>query len=232
MPVQPARPHDDLPAGPRRAAVVLIVALHAAAAWGLLQVQVTREPRVAATPLFLNLLTPPVPEAPPAPPPPPPFPPVPRRAPPPVPVAAEAPQPVPAPASVVAPAVAPVPPQPVAAAQAPPTPPAPPAPPAPLAPPPPPTLIPPSAIQYAVLPDIEYPSASRRLNEQGLVIVAVYMDTAGVPQQVQVVQSSGFERLDRAALAGVRTARFKPYTDRGQPLAGWARIPIPFELEN
>ena len=93
-------------------------------------------------------------------------------------------------------------------------------------------MIPPSAIQYAVLPDIVYPSASRRLGEQGLVVVAVYMDTAGVPQQVQVVQSSGFDRLDRAAVAGVRTARFKPYTENGQPLAGWARIPIPFELEN
>ena len=32
-------------------------------------------------------------------------------------------------------------------------------------------------------------------------------------------------------LDGVRRARFKPPTENGQPTAGWARIPIPFELE-
>ena len=47
-----------------------------------------------------------------------------------------------------------------------------------------------------------------------------------------MAQSSGFERLDRAALSGVQRARFKPYTENGRPMAGWARIPIPFELEN
>lgn len=95
-----------------------------------------------------------------------------------------------------------------------------------------PRQIPPSAIQYLVLPDIAYPSASRRLNEQGLVVVAVFMDTEGLPQQVQIAQSSGYDRLDQAALVGVRRARFRPYTDNGQALAGWARIPIPFELEH
>jgi hypothetical protein len=29
----------------------------------------------------------------------------------------------------------------------------------------------------------------------------------------------------------VRLARFKPPTQNGEPTAGWARIPIPFELE-
>ena len=33
------------------------------------------------------------------------------------------------------------------------------------------------------------------------------------------------------ALAGVQRARFKPYSENGVPTAGWARIPIPFELE-
>jgi protein TonB len=226
------RSDPDLPAGQRRTAIALIVALHGAAAWGLLQVQAVRESLVAAAPMFVDLLAPPAPEAPPVPPPPAPPPPpkpLPQRPPTPKPVVTVAPQPDPAPAPFVAPAPEPLPPEPVLVAPAPPAPSAPPAPPAP---PPPPRMIPPSAIQYAVLPDIVYPSASRRLGEQGLVVVAVYMDTAGVPQQVQVVQSSGFDRLDRAALAGVRTARFRPYTENGQPVAGWARIPIPFELEN
>ena len=38
-------------------------------------------------------------------------------------------------------------------------------------------------------------------------------------------------KLDEAALEGVRQARFKPPTENGRALSGWARIPIPFELE-
>lgn len=220
---------DHLPAAQRNAAIALILVLHGAAAWGLLQVQAVRESLAAAAPMFVNLLAPPAPQVPPPPPPPPAPTPAPKRPPKPAAVITAAPQPEAAPAPFVAPAPEPVPPTPVLVA---PAPPAPPAAPAPAAPPPPPRLIPPSAIQYRVLPDIVYPTASRRLNEQGLVIVAVYMDTEGLPQQVQVVQSSGFDRLDRAAVAGVRKARFQPYTQNGQPLAGWARIPIPFELEN
>jgi len=59
--------------------------------------------------------------------------------------------------------------------------------------------------------------------------VRVYIDTAGLPQDVQVGISSGFARLDEAALAAVRKARFKPYTENGQPAAGWAVVPANFE---
>lgn len=225
---RPPTPDDSLPPAQRRAAIATILALHAAAGWGLLQVQAVRDSLVTAAPLFVDLLAPPA-AKPPAPPPLPPAP-RPRRPPPPVPPVIAAAPPVPAPAPFVAPAPEPDPP--VVAAPVPPVSPAPPAPPEPAAPPPPPPLIPPSAIRYRVLPDIEYPAASRRLREAGLVIVAVYMDADGLPREVQVVQSSGFERLDRAAAAGVRRARFQPHTKNGRPLAGWARIPVPFELEN
>lgn len=226
MPRRPLTLDERLPPAQRRAAVAAILALHAAAGWGLLQVQAVRDSLVAAAPMFVDLLAPPAPEPPtPAPPPPAPRP---LKPPPPTPLVAAAAPPVPAPAPFVAPAPEPTPPAPVISAPAPPAPPPPPAPPAPA---PAPKLIPPSAIQYLVLPDIVYPSASRRLGEAGLVVIAVYMDTEGQPREVQVAQSSGFERLDRAAVAGVRRARFKPYTQDGQPMAGWARIPVPFELE-
>jgi TonB family protein len=106
--------------------------------------------------------------------------------------------------------------------------------PAPPAPPPPPAApreLPASAIQYLEPPEPVYPRASRRLGEAGLVVVRVFVGTDGLPKQLQVLQSSGFVRLDEAALDGVRRARFKPPTENGQPTAGWARIPIPFELE-
>lgn len=206
--------------------VVAILALHAAAAWGLMQVDAVRAAVVEAAPLFVDLLAPPAPPQPPEPPPPPPQA-VAKTPPPPAPLIAAAPAPTP---PVF---VAPEPP-PEAAPPAPPQPPvvvvAAPAPPA-SAPPAAPRELPASAIQYLEPPAPVYPRASRRAGEAGLVVVRVFVDAEGHPRQLQVLQSSGFVRLDEAALEGVRQARFKPPTENGRPTAGWARIPIPFELE-
>jgi protein TonB len=105
------------------------------------------------------------------------------------------------------------------------------APPAPPAPPPPPKVIPASAVQYLEPPVLEYPRASRRAGESGRVLLRVYIDETGLPRQVLLAQSSGFARLDDAALTAMKKARFKPYTENGQPTAGWAPAPIDFELE-
>ena len=118
-----------------------------------------------------------------------------------------------------------------------PAPPGPPAAPAPVAvqiaaASPPPVNIPSSAIQYLQLPEVVYPALSRRRRETGLVIVSTLVDKDGRPVHTQVFQSSGFERLDDAAIAAVRKARFKPYYQSGQATAGWARIPISFDLDS
>jgi len=54
---------------------------------------------------------------------------------------------------------------------------------------------------------------------------------AGLPQSVQVSKSSGYSRLDDAAVAAVQKFRFEPYTENGRPTAGWALIPLSFDLE-
>jgi protein TonB len=95
----------------------------------------------------------------------------------------------------------------------------------------PPKLIPPAMVRYIEPPTPTYPMASRRAGESGTVVVRVYVDQAGLPRHVQVAQSSGFVRLDEAALAAVQQTRFVPYMENGQAMAGWARIPFPFELE-
>jgi len=216
------RSDDALPPGQRRAVVATIVALHGLAGWGLLQVEQVRQALVEAAPLFVDLIAPPAPPPPPeAPRPPPP----PRVIKPPAPLIAAAP------ATTGAPLFVEPPPEPVA-------PPEPPPPQIVAAPPPaaaplpaPPKEIPASAIQYLEPPAPVYPRLSRRLGESGLVVVRVFVDVDGQPRQVQVLQSSGHARLDEAAVEGVRKARFRPCTENGQPVAGWARIPIPFELE-
>lgn len=64
----------------------------------------------------------------------------------------------------------------------------------------------------------EYPPVSRRLGEQGTVILEVLVDETGRATDAKLVQSSGFPRLDEAALAGVKSSyRFVPGTVDGKP---------------
>lgn len=80
------------------------------------------------------------------------------------------------------------------------------------------TLLP--RVDAAASHEPEYPPASRRLGEQGTVILDVLVDETGRAIDAKVVQSSGFPRLDEAALAGVKTNyRFAPGTVDGKPQA-------------
>ena len=226
--------------------VALIVAAHGAAAWGLLQVREVREAVASAAPMFVDLIAAPTPTplSPPPPSPPPPKLPLRTLPPPPVPVIATPAAPTPTPPAFVVPepppelptpavlpATEPVPTDTAAVAVAPPVPAAPPAAAAPKAVPAPPKLIPAASVQYLEPPEPEFPRASRRLGESGRVLLRVFIDEAGLPRQVLVAQSSGFARLDAAAVAAMKKARFRPYTENGQATAGWAPAPIDFELE-
>ena len=95
---------------------------------------------------------------------------------------------------------------------------------------PPPKTIPASAVEYVVSPRPVYPLYSRRSKETGVVMLRVLIDEKGMPAQVSIEQSSGFGRLDEAALTAMQAARFKPYTENGMALAVWAPAPIIFEL--
>ena len=53
----------------------------------------------------------------------------------------------------------------------------------------------------------------------------------GIPQKVEIKQSSGFERLDRQAVDTVTRWRFVPGTRNGVPEAMWYLQPINFVLQ-
>jgi len=217
---------SDLSPLQRRAMVGGILGLHVMGLWGLLQVNAVRQAVMQAAPMFVDVLSaprPPAPEPPPVPQPPmrQPLP----AAPPPV-IAAPA-SPEPAAFSMPAPPPEPPAPAPVPAPSV-----AAPAPPVVQAPPSSPKLIPASAVQYLEPLVVDYPRQSKRNGEVGLVVVRAYVDSqGGASRSVAVEKSSGFVRLDQAAIAAVQRARFKPYTENGQPVEGWALIPIHFELE-
>ncbi|MDI1342909.1 MAG: energy transducer TonB, partial [Pseudolabrys sp.] len=67
--------------------------------------------------------------------------------------------------------------------------------------------------------------------QEGTVMVRVLVDIAGRPAQVSLQASSGHAPLDESALAAVRDARFRPYTEAGQGQAVWVLIPIRFKLQ-
>ncbi|WP_324501351.1 energy transducer TonB [Limnohabitans sp.] len=95
-----------------------------------------------------------------------------------------------------------------------------------------PSLVEPSAdADYLKNPPPGYPRISRRNGEQGTVIVRVFISTHGTPEKAEVRASSGFARLDQAALEAVQRWRFVPGRRNGTPEAMWFNIPVRFILE-
>ncbi|MET0657692.1 MAG: energy transducer TonB [Steroidobacteraceae bacterium] len=76
-----------------------------------------------------------------------------------------------------------------------------------------------------------YPATSRRLGEQGSVILRVFVDPSGRPQQVVVDRSSGHTRLDDAAATAVKRWRFQPASNGSGPVASWSRVTVTFRLQ-
>ncbi len=80
-------------------------------------------------------------------------------------------------------------------------------------------------------PKPAYPRQSRRLNEQGRVVIRVFVAADGSPQQGEIKTSSGFDRLDQEALRTVMRWRFVPGQRFGMPEAMWFNVPVNFVLE-
>ena len=91
--------------------------------------------------------------------------------------------------------------------------------------------LPSSSADYLNNPKPVYPPASKRMGEQGLVVVRVLIGADGQAQRAELRQSSGFERLDQAALATTLKWRYVPGKRAGQPEAMWFNVPINFVLE-
>jgi len=77
-----------------------------------------------------------------------------------------------------------------------------------------------------------YPAASLRANEEGAVILRVLVDEQGRPLQVDVLKSSGYQRLDDAAKRAVGHWVFVPPKQDGQTVRSWSRVQVRFELKN
>ncbi|MGA7178838.1 MAG: energy transducer TonB [Thiobacillaceae bacterium] len=112
-----------------------------------------------------------------------------------------------------------------------------PAEPAPLTPPPaakpagPVVLTADLAIACPIRTPPSYPPLSRRLGEEGKAVLRVELDDAGQVDLATIKTSSGYSRLDEAALSAVRQWRCNPARRGGVAVRAVAIQPINFVLE-
>jgi protein TonB len=77
----------------------------------------------------------------------------------------------------------------------------------------------------------EYPPGSRRAGEEGTVTLKVFVTENGRAAQIQIAKSSGFPKLDEAAIKEVeRNWRFVPGKEDGKPVAMWHTFAVTFRL--
>lgn len=213
--------------------IAFVLAVHGLAVWALMAHRLLPMPAEAVT-LMVNFIAPPAPQQ--AAPKPAQKPPEPKRPEPkPKPIPKKVPKQLPTQPSRQLVAEAPVfsPAEPVAAS-------APPAPP-PLEVAPPAPAMPLSAGPVALGGELSvvcparrppaYPALSRRLGETGKVVLRVTLDESGRVAKATVDRSSGFARLDEAALAAVRNWRCTPALRNGRPVEATAVQPFNFVLE-
>lgn len=215
-----------------------VVLFHLAALWALQAGLLRRVTQIAQVVVPVEIVseavTPPAPKVEPPAPPPAPEPPAavkrpairkPERKLPPAPAPPAIPEPQPAPNAPTG-ALAPQPPVPAAAV--------------PVAPEPPPSApspsaghveLPSSGASYLQNPAPVYPAISKRLGEQGKAVVRVLIGADGTPQKVELKRSSGYDRLDRAAVDYVMKCRYVPGKVGGVPQAMWYEAPVSFVLE-
>lgn len=84
---------------------------------------------------------------------------------------------------------------------------------------------------YLSNPQPSYPAMSKKLHEQGTVVLRVQVSATGEALTVDVAQSSGYERLDDAARRAVRKWKFVPSRRGDTPVDGVAMVPMVFSLK-
>ena len=85
-------------------------------------------------------------------------------------------------------------------------------------------------VAYLNNPTPVYPPLSKRLREQGNLLLRVWVSSNGAAEQIEIETSSGSSRLDNAAIDAVRQWRFVPARHGDKAVAGLALVPINFHL--
>jgi protein TonB len=77
-----------------------------------------------------------------------------------------------------------------------------------------------------------YPVGARQHKQEGVVVLAIEVNREGFPDRIQIVQSSGFQLLDEAAVKAVNQWRFSPARLGNMAVASQIQVPIRFKLSD
>jgi len=77
---------------------------------------------------------------------------------------------------------------------------------------------------------VQYPPGAISAGDEGTVMVALEVDASGRARDARIHTSSGFPRLDEAALQSVARWSFRPARNKGEPVAQRVLVPVAFRL--
>ena len=206
---------------PKHASLIsflLVVGLHAGVLAAVILLPSSPKPLEIVMPTIQGILVMAEPEQAPPPPPEPPPPPPPEKKPEPKPMPKPLPKAPPSERAVKAPE-----PEPAPQAEKP-------VEPTPAAPAPAPVVPPRAEAGQLSNPAPVYPSLSRRLREEGIVVLEILIKADGTVGEIKIKSSSGFKRLDETAAKAVSQWRYLPATQGGKTIDFWYEQPVEFNL--
>ena len=77
-------------------------------------------------------------------------------------------------------------------------------------------IVPPKELRQ---PSVQYPPISYDNAEEGTVTLLLTVQMDGSISDIRIARSSGYPRLDTAAVRSLRQAKFQPATCHGKPIA-------------
>lgn len=77
-----------------------------------------------------------------------------------------------------------------------------------------------------------YPKISKRLGEEGIVLLKVWVLADGTAGSVSLLKSSDFDRLDQSAIEAVKQWKFVAAKQGDKNIESWVSVPIAFKLDS
>lgn len=85
---------------------------------------------------------------------------------------------------------------------------------------------------YLNNPKPHYPKISKRLGEEGVVLLKVRVLVDGTAGSVSILKSSEYDRLDQSALEAVKNWKFVAAKQGDKSIDSWVSVPVAFKLDS